>query len=91
MNIYFADRDGWRLLVTPWPMLCNEGGLQELTSEQCTLPQYSAVLDDAAAFYRTAGAGSALVFYEVQSGLPGAPVMVGTFWLTGPFGPYSLR
>ncbi len=81
---YFADIDGRRVLVTPWPMLANEGRLEELSEEQLTLPHYRAVVDDATHFYGSAGARSAVLLYEVETQGTGQPAMVGSFWLTGP-------
>lgn len=82
MNLYFADLDGWRLLVTPWPMVLNEGGLKELSSEQLAMPHYAAAKADAEHFYRRAGAHAAVLLYRLDGV---HPEMVGSFWLQGPF------
>jgi hypothetical protein len=81
LNVYFADNDGWNLLVTPWPMLTNEGGLKELTSEQLAIPRYAEVQADAEHFYRTAGANAAVLLYRSDGH---QPAMMGSLWLTGP-------
>ena len=87
-HLYFADVDGRRILVTPWRMVANEGGLREVSAAQLAFEHYRAVADDAAAFYRTAGARSAVLLYEVDShGRSSGPAMVGSFWLDGPMGP----
>lgn len=86
-HLYFADAEGRRILVTPWRMIANEGGLQELTAQQLGLQHYSQVVDDAAAFYRTAGIRSAVLLYEVSTSGAAGPAMVGSLWLQGPLGP----
>lgn len=86
MNLYFADAEGWRLLVTPWPMLANEGGLKELSPEQLAMPHYAAVKADAERFYRSAGGQAAVLLYRADNVYP---EMVGSFWLQGPFAKQS--
>lgn len=85
--LYFADLEGRRVLVTPWRMVPNEGGLQEVSPVQLAMKPYAAVVEDAAAFFRTAGARSAVLLYEIQTTGTAGPAMVGSFWLQGPLGP----
>ncbi|WP_127803933.1 hypothetical protein [Hydrogenophaga sp. NH-16] len=42
-RFYFADLVGRRVLVTPWMMLANEDGLQELSDAHRQMPHYAAM------------------------------------------------
>ena len=90
LNYYFAYRAGERIQVTPWPMISNEGGFQELTGEQRGFPHYRAVVDDAEAFFRTAGESGGVALYNVQRISLNSPAMVGSLWFKGPLGPTSM-
>jgi hypothetical protein len=84
-HFYSADYDGWRVLVTPWPMVQNAEGLVELTDEELKNGEYSALVRDADSFYQAAGVGSAVLLYDLRDSVSGnGPNMVASFWLQGP-------
>ena len=85
---YFADYDGYSILVTPWPMMQNAQALVELTSEQLSSPHYAALKQDAEHFYSTAGENAAVLLYDLGN-VPANisenhPSMIASFWLRGP-------
>jgi hypothetical protein len=85
LHYYLADHDGWRVLVTPWPMLQNAEGLVQLSVEQLALPPYDAIALDVEHFFRTAGPNAAVCLYDTRNRVSGhGPDMVGSFWLRGP-------
>lgn len=85
LHFYAADHDGWRVLVTPRPMMQNSDGLVELTDAQLNAPPYASVRQDAEAFFRQAGAGAAVLLYDTQSRIAGEGAdLIGSLWLRGP-------
>lgn len=84
-HFYFADYGGWRVLVTPWPMIQNAEGLVELSATQLASAEYAELKSDAEHFYRSAGERSAVLLYDVRSRISNkGPDMVASLWLRGP-------
>lgn len=79
LHLYLADVDGWRVLVTPWPMVPNEGGLVEVRGEDLEREPYRRVVEDGVLFYRTAGPRAAVLLYDTAPHESTGPAMVGRF------------